>query len=255
MSRPFTFLAPCLFLWSCLVVFSSAPPAQAFTTYDLTANTTQAYLVSNFSIQYIDKDGDAKLGLSDYVFFFSGVTFNNVDYPELLTIPVNSKDSPYTNGNADDHFWAFKPAEGDTEHLNPVLWTYDQAAQYITYDLTAYTKSPNIISDFMVQYVDRDGDKRVGPNDLVFDFSGVTINGEVFSKLTAIPRYSADVSPYTNGPDTVFSWQFKSSSGDIQNFVEWDFTYGQTPVPLPPSALLLGTGLISLVWVRRQKYK
>lgn len=253
MLRKSALLVHCLVVWSCLALLPCAPAAQAFTAYQLDAYTTQAYLVSDFSVQYIDKDGDSKLGLNDYVFYFSGLTFNGVQYPELVTIPKYSTASPYTNGNASDYFWAFNPASGATEHLDPVLWTYAQTAQYITYDLTALTKEPGTVSNFMVQYVDKDRDGRVGPDDLVFAFSGVTINGEEYANLTAIPRYSATESPYTNGPESVFAWQFQSSTGDTQNFVEWAFTYEQTP--LPSSVLLLGTGLLPLAWAWGKKSK
>jgi hypothetical protein len=255
MFRYFALLLYGVLLWSGPAILSLAPPAQAYNTYDLVATSPTPDIYSDFTVQYIDLNGNALLGPADYVFVFSGMSvYEYGTYTEITKIPQHSESSPYTDGT-DLIAWVFSKPGGDTWDYEASFWTYAQTAQYITYELTAYTKQPGIISNFTVQYVDRDGDRRVGTNDYVFAFSGVTINGQEYSELTVIPEYSAEYSPYTDGPESVYAWQFETSSGDIQNFVEWDFTYGQTPVPLPSSAWMLGTGLIPLAWACRRKYR
>ena len=73
-----------------------------------------------------------------------------------------------------------------------------------------------------------------------------------YTVITAVPSTSC---VYTDGgaggvfgPET---WEFSTGPGGLILYGGGGYTYVQTPVP--PSALLLASGLIPLAWARRKK--
>ena len=68
----------------------------------------------------------------------------------------------------------------------------------ITYNFIATSASPNV-SDFTLSYTDNDMDNMFDLTELVPNsFSGVTVEGDFFDDLAAIPVHSVD-SPLTDG--------------------------------------------------------
>jgi hypothetical protein len=132
-----------------------------------------------------------------------------------------------------------------------------------TYILTA-TPFPSYtgVASFWVTYTDTDPDNLLGGlgtgESTITGFSGVTINGDVFP--ADIPFASIPYVPgYVNGSGENWGWLFYYvnltwfGTGTAQGNY---FTYTIDPVPavpVPPSVLLLGTGLIALAWARRKK--
>jgi len=135
-----------------------------------------------------------------------------------------------------------------------------------TYLLTATTPAGNL-SGFSLSYADADHNQRFTLDELVPDsFSGMTyITGNpnysgLWKEIAAVPVYDSVVSPYTNGPGYYgyeTYWYF--TSGPVSGYgllaPSSTWSYNQTAVPLPPSVLLLGSGLLGLAavgWRRRK---
>lgn len=102
----------------------------AQTTYDLyaTVKPGTVFGVTDFHLRYLDLDGDQKCS-PDEILSFSGVTFSSVTYTEILEVPYNNFDSPFTDGdNPSIFYWYFnKPSDViTTVYINPNVWTYSQ---------------------------------------------------------------------------------------------------------------------------------
>jgi hypothetical protein len=124
----------------------------------------------------------------------------------------------------------------------------------VTYDFTATIKEPAYRTSFFLQYTDRDGDTHFSLDELVSgSFTGWTSYGpgHFFDIIRHVPGTSPDT-PLTDGDTT--DWIFWSSgSSYVQPIHPNYWTYSQsTAAPIPPSALLLGGGLITLLWARRK---
>jgi hypothetical protein len=131
-----------------------------------------------------------------------------------------------------------------------------------TYDFVATGKPGFAAGNFSLQYVDADGDARFSLNELVpGSFSGVwcqpgTQYAWFDTVVSLVPSHA--YSPYTDGSGGTI-WEFDVSpwNGSYEwqvNAASW--TYTQSPVstvPIPPSAFLLGAGLLGLAGRRRLK--
>lgn len=102
----------------------------AQTTYDLYATVKPGTVldVTDFHLRYLDLDGDQKFSPNELL-SFSGVTFNSVTYTEILGVPYNNLDSPFTDGdNSTILYWYFNEPSTvpTTVYINPNVWTYSQ---------------------------------------------------------------------------------------------------------------------------------
>jgi hypothetical protein len=100
------------------------------TTYELYATVKPGTVldVTDFRLRYFDLDGDQKCS-PDEILSFSGVTFDSVTYTEILEVPSNNFDSPFTDGGTSNVFyWYFnKPSDViTTVFIIPNIWTYSQ---------------------------------------------------------------------------------------------------------------------------------
>jgi hypothetical protein len=132
---------PLILLALMLVTFAltSFTPAQASTTYDFVATHKPSYpTAGDFSLQYVDVDGDARFSLNELVpGSFSHVRFESSPthwavYGTLYNVPSYSAvDSPYTDGS---NTWMFSDLlawEGDVwamANCSSSIYTYTQAA-------------------------------------------------------------------------------------------------------------------------------
>ena len=84
--------------------------------------------VTDFYLRYNDRDGDQKFSLNELI-SFSGVGYGSTTYTQILEVPLNNFDSPYTDGpNPRIFYWYFKdPSHFNTTiYINPNLWYFDQ---------------------------------------------------------------------------------------------------------------------------------
>jgi hypothetical protein len=124
----------------------------------------------------------------------------------------------------------------------------------VTYDFTA-TSIVTSWEDFSLRYTDLDGDAHFSLDELVAgSFSGWFWSGPsiTFDRIENVPVTSPG-SSLTDGDS--LDWVFWSSGRQDK----WAFypesywtTAQSTAAPIPPSALLLGGGLITLLWARRK---
>ena len=137
-------------------------------------------------------------------------------------------------------------------------------ADYVTYRIDA---TPTIIGQgggwggFSLAYIDQDDDGRFSvKDDQLLSFSGVSLTGyPLFSVLTGAAGYNDTL--YTDEIGTgsnpgYRSWTFENSDGSASGAAFcWDYQQStvQSAVPLPPTAFLLGAGLMSLFWARRKR--
>lgn len=136
---------------------------------------------------------------------------------------------------------------------------------HTTYDFRAvdsfYQDPGDLVfyGDFSFRYTDNDDDGRFSVGELVSGSFSQTRVGSIVGVLSGVvqaPEYHATKSPLTDGPAGATYWILLKSTGNSTNDrMRW--TYSQTPVqspvPIPASVFLLGTGLIALAWSRRKK--
>jgi hypothetical protein len=148
------------------------------------------------------------------------------------------------------------------------ILTVPSAAQaYTIYDFSATpTKQtgPHVVFEFTLQYEDMNKDGRFSLSELIpGSFSGFTyvyvydpVPWEI-DRIYQVPKYQATVSPLTDGwPSYPPDWMFVRTFDNSLKFFRLPpalWTYSQAAVPIPPTAVMLGTGLIWLVWTRRKK--
>jgi hypothetical protein len=149
------------------------------------------------------------------------------------------------------------------------LWLVAPASATI-YELTATAAWTPVVQTFSLQYNDLNNNGRFSLDELISGtFSGtyVSISGGPWtyaSTILGVPLYSVadgrlltDGPPYT--PEAWNDWTFVLPNGDglghpgpiVTGWSYGDWTYGQTVVPLPPSALLFGSGFLGLAGWRR----
>ena len=128
-------------------------------------------------------------------------------------------------------------------------------AHATTYDFYAFSLYSGMISDFSLPYRDENGDERFSMTSDVLiagTYSGYYWYGifhdraEFVSVLVSVPG-TAYV-PLTDGSGA--TWVGDGAKG--RYFTDYKFwSYSQTPVPLPPTVLLFGSGLLGLAGWRR----
>lgn len=141
------------------------------------------------------------------------------------------------------------------------------ARAFTTYDFIAHGVVGSGLGGvgFSLKYIDQDGDGLFSLDELVAgSFSGFTPPGlPHYVTILAVP-VTSDVSPLTDGgalpPRTAgYGWDFFIEAPSLEpgSHEDWPpptyWTYTESAVPIPPSALLLGAGLIPLAWARRRK--
>jgi len=102
MSKRFTAFIPCLVPLLFLAIFTFVPSGPAHgtpITYGFLATSQQPSKVSDFTLSYMDNDGDSHFDLSELVpNSFSGVTVQSELFSTLVAVPLHSADSPMTDG-------------------------------------------------------------------------------------------------------------------------------------------------------------
>ena len=154
--------------------------------------------------------------------------------------------------------------------LRFILWSclavlpLAHSAGAMTYNLHAIPVVPENLSDFTITFEDDNKNLLLDFGEIDY-FSGLTDYGTTYSYsgVVSIPLFNTllpyppnltatTIFPYTNGSTVL--WQFTNGTGPdwVYNY-EDIWTYTLTPVPLPPAALMFGTGLILLGWPLRKK--
>jgi hypothetical protein len=141
--------------------------------------------------------------------------------------------------------------------------------QATTYEIVAtVTESASVnpgLTSWSLIYEDMDNSGRFSLTDKVISFTGLTWTGPTpditYSQPILGSPVASDDSPFSDGTGMVLTlglnagryypdnWNFTPSlmvTGSEGGVWAGYFTYTQTAVPLPPSALLLGSGLLGL---------
>jgi hypothetical protein len=137
-------------------------------------------------------------------------------------------------------------------------------AKATIYDFTA-TAVPEFspqTSGFTLQYNDTDNDGLFDLGELI-SFSGITFTIGTYTNITAIPYHENVYGPLTDGAATANHqwgadryWYFEIPTLSTISLLGSGLTYKQdeqqaSTVPLPPTAILLGSGLVGLAGWRR----
>jgi hypothetical protein len=132
-----------------------------------------------------------------------------------------------------------------------ILLTFPGTVKASTfYNFLATSQNPDY-SDFSLTYNDVDGDAKFSIDELVEgSFSGIQMNIYWHTVLGSVPVNSPE-SPLTDGDKS--RWGFLNPPIVASMAYPEEWTYRQSPVPIPASAYLLGTGLIPLMWAHRKK--
>lgn len=115
---------------------------------------------------------------------------------------------------------------------------------------------------FSIKFDDANNDNILSLSEITW-FSGAIFITTLYDQMENIPN---DVTLPTLEGGTVtlvdptnymYSeyWWFKSTEGPIRNgahYSFWEYTVGQSPVPIPAAVWLLGSGLVGLFGLRRK---
>jgi hypothetical protein len=108
-----------------------------------------------------------------------------------------------------------------------------------------------MVVSFEFLYRDWDGDGMFSLDELVLGsfrlFRTATSSGEWYGYIVGVPETLV-----THGSGDG-DWAFDGMPEGLYRPGAVNYSYVQTAVPIPPSALLLGAGLIPLAWARRKK--
>jgi hypothetical protein len=108
------------------------------------------------------------------------------------------------------------------------------------------------VSSFTIRYSDNDNSGLFNPdNDTVLYFSNMTDGIHTYSHVVESPLAGYYNPPCTDGRDGV--WAF-ANGGGTNYFDPSDWLVSCHAAPLPPSLIMLGSGLIGLAVARRQKW-
>lgn len=142
-----------------------------------------------------------------------------------------------------------------------------QAVTYILYATATDAGRNNGMDNFSVMYDDIDNNGRLSSSEQIW-FSGLTTqsfdNPPVYTFYNVLlGAAGADDTPFTSEIDiwddspNTRSWEFGKWNGNIYELQlsapAYLWEYSQVAVPLPPSVLLLASGLIPLVFARRRQ--
>ena len=138
---------------------------------------------------------------------------------------------------------------------------------YTTYELTMHGSLG--YPDFSVYYIDYDGDAKMSEDEMLFGGAifpspptgsqGIYLPffSSLFLQATTVPAYGpGEGSVFTDGSggsQFVPPYWIFAGNGQTAYVPEYVWTQTEIETALPPSALLLGSGLIPLAWARRKK--
>jgi hypothetical protein len=131
------------------------------------------------------------------------------------------------------------------------------------------------IPGFTLTYLDTDGDSLFSLDELI-SFSGFYTYSQDFNgnshtwhwtTITGVPPQETNPSSpwyslFTDGINNPYGWYmsglhwstyFPNPTAAYAQYQQDTWVETQVPVPIPPTALLLGAGLIPLAWARRKK--
>jgi|WetSurMetagenome_2_1015567.scaffolds.fasta_scaffold15274_3 hypothetical protein len=134
MLRSWKAISACVFLGSCLAILTISAPAQAHTTYLLTATPLNPYgAESGFSLRYVDADVSQRFSIHELVpGSFSGHTdYSGIVFPTLLYVPVHDDRGPgYPESPYTDTLWhSLEMASADAYGKGaPFLWIFQRVS-------------------------------------------------------------------------------------------------------------------------------
>jgi hypothetical protein len=125
------------------------------------------------------------------------------------------------------------------------------------YQITAHSYNDDALSDFQIIYSNNDFDYPTarlsdpGDPDTIIQFSKVRSGTDWFDVILKTPGYG-ETDPPTSGTGG-YDWWFGHSNPELTDYIEINskyWTYSQIArapiVPLPPTLLLFGSGLLGL---------